>query len=262
MEDSTPDASTMDALAASRHWDLSLLHAPDAHEPVLAVHVAASGRLPDGLLHPFPDETLAELPNLSTFPITPSRIQPPRQPRPPTPPSPSSAPTPPNHWLVFLELPNHRAIKLDMSPGHQVNRPYREGTIRVSSVEAGWMEREGLVKSLAFPVMGDVVVVGVLGMLRVNGRHRYLFSDKGEGSRFWVYTVVGDLEGAEVLEDGQGERTAEAVAMVWGDGDADRDGDDGMNMGTGRDGEGKERERRAVRRGLFTNWTMRGDKKK
>lgn len=52
----------------------------------------------------------------------------------------------------------------------------------------------------------------------MNGRDRYEFkkvSPAGEGCRFWVYTIISDLEKAGVVPGGSGLVAWDAVSMYW-----------------------------------------------
>ncbi|KAM3560878.1 hypothetical protein MY1884_002665 [Beauveria asiatica] len=154
----------------------------------------------------------------------------------------------PNHWALLLELQGGQgqAVKLEASPAWQPERPAREGTILVTSLAAGWLRGDAIVKRLRFTVLTpDMTVQAVIENICHNARHRYLFTDAGEGSRYWVRTVMRDLEEAEVLREGDAEDAEEALSVVWRGG-----GDDAAYM--------PEPERSSIRRGMFTEWTIRG----
>ncbi|XWW94509.1 hypothetical protein V2A60_002452 [Cordyceps javanica] len=230
-------SSLMSAAGMDKHWNLSYFHEDDAAEPIAAVHICAysdradmylprarrdsdhdpifdsddegddAGLYQDGL------EIRSDLPN---------------------------------HWALLLELRHGqgRGVKLEMAPSWQAGRPAREGTVLVSSLAAGWRTSESIVKSLRFDVVpaADVTTVQqVIENLGHNARHRYLFTEGGEGSRYWVYTVVRDLEAVDTLQEGDADVAEEALSMIWSQ---DRDAVAGR-----------------VRRGMFTEWTIRGEKK-
>ncbi|KAF1736111.1 hypothetical protein CRV24_005047 [Beauveria bassiana] len=139
-----------------------------------------------------------------------------------------------------------RAVKLEASPAWQPERPAREGTILVTSLAAGWHHGDAIVKRLRFTVVTpEMTVQAVIENICHNARHRYLFTDAGEGSRYWVRTVMGDLEEAEVLREGDADDAEEVLSVVWR-----RRGDDAAYM--------PEPERSSIRRGMFTDWTIRG----
>lgn len=227
----------MDLSNMEKHWNMMHFTEGDAAEHITAVHICAYGNLIDGRLpdpdNPTePDDPNADIP--MSEPETEDHDGVPDIPPPP--------PKGPNHWVLFLELKSGAAVKLDMSPGYQHERPYREGTILASSKPQGWLAREGVVRSMRFFVLTpEVTVAQVLENMTFNTRHRYLFSDEGSGSRYWVYTVVLDLERAQLLGEGEAERTAAVVETVWGK-------------------EVPEEERKSkIRRGMFTHYTIRGE---
>lgn len=172
----------------------------------------------------------------------------------------ADAPPPlmPNHWTMILELASTdgnnvpRGVKLDMAPGHQPTRPFREGTVLVSSLPLSSLATlEPIVKALRFlvPFATSITTVQhVLANIRDNARHRYVFSENGEGSRYWIREVVSDMVTADVLDDGAAARAESAMAVLWGDGGEEMAREKGLRKG--------------LRRGMFTEWTIRGEKKK
>lgn len=247
MDVATTATVSMDLANMDPHWNLTDFQESDAAEPILAVHICAYSDLFDGRI-PWPRRNSDHDPifesddeDSSSAAKHTSRI-------------PAELP---NHWAVLLELRNGggRAVKLEVAPGWQPTRPFREGTVLVRSQTADERARESIVKSVRFIVAGDdettTTVQQVLENMCHNVRHRYLFTESGEGSRYWVHAVLQDLETAEILCEGDVDRAEAVLSTVWGrggDGDGDGDGDGKVTT--------------MIRRGMFTEWTIRGKEKK
>lgn len=226
----------IDVANMDKHWNLSYFQEADAGVPIVAVHICAYSDLADAALPRLrrnsdhdpvfdsdEDHTASRF-YQGTYQI-PENV--------------------PNHWAVLLELRNGggRGVKFEMAPSWQAGRPSREGTVLVSSVAADWRTSSSIVKSVRFGVVSvaDTTVQQVFENVSHNARHRYLFTEGGEGSRYWVLTVLQDLETAEILGEADAEAAEDVLSMIWS-----------------RD---KEAVAKRVRRGMFTDWTIRGDKK-
>lgn len=250
----------MDTKNMDSHWNFTCFTEGDTGETITAIHICAYGDLVDG--RPTRHATRSSSSNGENNASSSQDVYGGDDDTQMTDVDRSSSDAcPANHWCLFLELADGRGVKLDMSPGYQPGRPYREGTILVSSrTTQSWLlqglqqqqqRREGedddnLVKSLRFSVLIDgTTVAQVLENINFNSRHRYLFSEQtGEGSRFWVYTVVMDLEAVQLLGQGDAKRAEDVMSLVWG-----------------ADGAGGT-ERRLVRRGMFTDWMEKQESKK
>ncbi|KAJ6784929.1 hypothetical protein PWT90_10804 [Aphanocladium album] len=251
----TTTPAPLDLASMDKHWNFTDFLEAQTPEYLSAVHICAAGDICDGR----PPKPPREEEYFKYDPLFASDDEdfPMREPGPEGPP-----PAMANHWTVLLELRPVRGsgggssssnadakgrgagVKLDMSPGYQATRPFREGTVLVSSRPLLLREEEdNTVKSLRFGVRAPTTVQQVLENMAHNARHRYLFSENGEGSRYWVHTVVADLVTADILGEGEEERAEDAMRTIWS-------------------AQGEEKERRGIRRGMFTEWTIRGEKKK
>ena len=115
----------------------------------------------------------------------------------------------------------------------------------VRSLTAEDRKLQSVVRSRRFGVVSadDTTVQQVLESMCHNLRHRYLFTESGEGSRYWVHTVVQDLETVEMLCEGEADVVEDELSIRWESG--------GVNNG-----------QRRIRRGMFTEWIIRGEEKR
>ncbi|EGX88656.1 hypothetical protein CCM_08701 [Cordyceps militaris CM01] len=213
----------IDVANMDKHWNLSYFQEADAGVPIVAVHICAYSDLADAALPRLrrnsdhdpvfdsdEDHTASRF-YQGTYQI-PENV--------------------PNHWAVLLELRN--------GGGRGLNSKWRRrGRLGGHHAKA----RSSIVKSVRFGVVSvaDTTVQQVFENVSHNARHRYLFTEGGEGSRYWVLTVLQDLETAEILGEADAEAAEDVLSMIWS-----------------RD---KEAVAKRVRRGMFTDWTIRGDKK-
>lgn len=49
----------------------------------------------------------------------------------------------------------------------------------------------------------------------MNKRQKYIFTEEMEGCRFWIYTVISDLESGGIIDPGSATSAWEAVSYYW-----------------------------------------------
>ena len=69
-------------------------------------------------------------------------------------------------------------------------------------------------KTVSFETL-DTKVGDVLSNIVDNGRHKYEFDVNHTGCRYWVYTVLVDLERADHLGSGSAASALEAITYYW-----------------------------------------------
>ncbi|OAA66335.1 hypothetical protein LEL_10434 [Akanthomyces lecanii RCEF 1005] len=233
----TTATGRIDLTNMDKHWNFSGFEEADATEPIVAVYICADGDLVDG-------QKVVPRRNSDHDAIFDSDDDAPPS---DTKKSRESSEILPNHWALFLELRNGggRAVRVEIAPGWQPTRPVREATVLVRSLTAEDRKLQSIVRSRRFSVVsdGDTTVQQVLESMCHKLRHRYLFTESGEGSRYWVYAVVQDLETAEILCEGEADAVEDELSIRWESG--------GVNNG-----------QRRIRRGMFTEWIIRGEERK
>lgn len=220
-----------------KHWNLSGFDEADATESIVAIHICADGDLVDG-------QKVMPRRNSDHDAIFDSDDEaPPNEKNE----SSESSETLPNHWALLLELRTGggRAVRLEIAPGWQPKRPVREATVLVRSLTAEERKLQSIVRSRRFAIVSDsgMTVQQLLDSMCNSLRHRYLFTESGEGSRYWVYAVVQDLETAEILCEGETDVAENEMSIRWERG--------GVNNGP-----------RRIRRGMFTEWIIRGEERR
>jgi hypothetical protein len=71
------------------------------------------------------------------------------------------------------------------------------------------------VKSITFLPKDELRVKDVLNMIIHNGRDKYIFTEEGEGCRFWICTVIKDLEVAGKLDKDSAVVAVHTLGYYW-----------------------------------------------
>ena len=115
---------------------------------------------------------------------------------------------PTNHWAAFLELQGKGSVRLDMAPGYGSDG--LRGKLDMSSKP--YQSTNNAIRSVSFEVAKGVTVQTIVDNINQNGRQKYTFTVEWEGCRFWVRTLISDLEAEGVVGEGSGDSTLAAVS--------------------------------------------------
>ena len=118
---------------------------------------------------------------------------------------------PTNHWTTFLQRSDESSIRLDMTPGYGSDG--QMGKIEIASKK--YMHTNKAIKTLSFSVTQHATVRTITDLINNNGRDKYTFTEEWEGCRFWIYTLISDLEAAGIIPEGSVKATWEAVSRYW-----------------------------------------------
>jgi len=118
---------------------------------------------------------------------------------------------PTNHWTIFLQTIHQRSVKVDMIPGD--GEDGLQGYILLESKKYA-MTNKGI-KSVTFAPMNRLPVKDVITIIMANGRDRYMFTEDEEGCRFWICTVVKDLEDAKKIVEGSEAVARHTLSYYW-----------------------------------------------
>ncbi len=116
---------------------------------------------------------------------------------------------PTNHWAIFLENPALKSVRLDMSPGYGTEG--RRGKIYISSKEYEHTDKS--IHTLTFEVASGVTVGNIVDWINYFQRQKYTFTEEWEGCRYWVYTVLGDLEAEGIIGEGSSSLAWESLSL-------------------------------------------------
>ncbi|KID96047.1 hypothetical protein MAJ_07958, partial [Metarhizium majus ARSEF 297] len=118
---------------------------------------------------------------------------------------------PTNHWATFLEISKTHSVRMDMAPGYGSDG--QRGKIEISSKRYRYTDKA--IHMLSFDPIGGTTVKNIVDLIQSNGRQKYNFTPEWEGCRYWVYTIISDLEEAGILEPGSGMTAWSAVSYYF-----------------------------------------------
>ncbi len=118
---------------------------------------------------------------------------------------------PTNHWAISLEISQRHSIRLDMAPGYGSDG--RRGKIEISSKKSEFANES--IRTLAVAVADRTRVRTITDLVSKNKRQKYTFTKDLEGCRFWVFTIISDLENAGIVGPGNAGSVWEAVSYYW-----------------------------------------------
>lgn len=119
--------------------------------------------------------------------------------------------SPTNHRTMFLELDLEKSVKVNMTPTY-VNGEMI-GLVLLES--KNYVMTSKSVKLISFSPKDELLVRDVMEVIMRNGRDRYIFTDDGECCRFWICTVIKDLEAAEEIGKGSGIVAVRTLGCYW-----------------------------------------------
>ena len=118
---------------------------------------------------------------------------------------------PTNHWTIFLQLDVNRSVKLDMIPGDGDDGLL--GLIVLESKKYHMTNKK--IKSLTFIPQFTLLVKDVIALITEKGRERYTFTEEEEGCRFWICTIVQDLEDAGKIPKESAIESVRTLSRYW-----------------------------------------------
>jgi len=116
-----------------------------------------------------------------------------------------------NHWAMFLEIASDKSIRLDMYPGYGSDG--QRGKVQVLYKE--YNVTNTAIHNVTFPVVkAHTTAQTIVDVITSNGRERYKFVDD-EGCRYWVWTLICDLEAEGIIARGSSTTAQNAVSYYW-----------------------------------------------
>ncbi|KAK8134979.1 hypothetical protein PG984_006991 [Apiospora sp. TS-2023a] len=124
---------------------------------------------------------------------------------------------PTNHWVVCLETSPDSCIMLDMAPGYGEDGLRGKG--RATAIKGRSYTKETL-RNFAYDLLPrdhlkTITAAEIMNIIQAKGRHKYTFSPEGEGCRYWISVVVGDLESEGVLGAGVSKDALAKLSLYW-----------------------------------------------
>ncbi len=121
---------------------------------------------------------------------------------------------PTNHWVIFLQLRDSVAnsVKVDMIPGDGADG--LAGTVILDSKE--YVVTNASIMTLTFKPTEPVTLQAIMDLIVKNKRDKYRFTDE-EGCRYWMYTLISDLEAGEILAQGSATTAWASISLYWRD---------------------------------------------
>lgn len=108
---------------------------------------------------------------------------------------------PTNHWTAFLQRAGGGSVSLDMTPGYCSDR--LRGKIEISSKNSS--STQEAIKTVSFSTIDTPTFKTITDIITRNGRERYTFTEDWVGCRFWIFTIISDLERAGIVPSGSGQ---------------------------------------------------------
>ncbi|KAJ5630035.1 hypothetical protein N7528_003692 [Penicillium herquei] len=120
---------------------------------------------------------------------------------------------PTNHWIISLEPieTSSARVMLDMSPGYGSDG--QRGKIHLSSNPDAATDQ--FIRSLTIPLTTQATVRTITDSINSKGRDRYRFTTELEGCKFWIFTLISDLETTGLVASGSGNAVWGEVSQYW-----------------------------------------------
>ncbi|KAJ5712965.1 uncharacterized protein N7483_010146 [Penicillium malachiteum] len=93
-----------------------------------------------------------------------------------------------NHWSIYLLLQSGGSVRVNMVTD------YGDINGRLEWTDLAYLLTTSAIQHWDFPVTMAIEVRHVADTIYRNRRHQYQFSGGGSGCRFWVRTIMYDLE--------------------------------------------------------------------
>ncbi|KZV63279.1 hypothetical protein PENSPDRAFT_590088 [Peniophora sp. CONT] len=124
---------------------------------------------------------------------------------------------PTNHWTMSLITSQEDSVNLDILPP-DINKP---AVIMLTAInkESTWKPENDSVRIVSADTIaeGGTTIGGILGLIMSLNRDKYQYHESGEGCRFWMKTVAGDLAAAGVISADRAEEVAADIGYYWPD---------------------------------------------
>ncbi|KAJ5712868.1 uncharacterized protein N7483_010049 [Penicillium malachiteum] len=98
-----------------------------------------------------------------------------------------------------------------MSPGYGSNG--QRGKIHLSSNPDALTDQ--FIRSVSIPTTTQATVRTITDSIDSNGRDRYRFTAEWEGCKFWIFTLISDLEAAGFVASGSANAVWGEVSQYW-----------------------------------------------
>ncbi|KAK2799838.1 hypothetical protein FQN50_008359 [Emmonsiellopsis sp. PD_5] len=118
---------------------------------------------------------------------------------------------PTNHWAAFLQYGQAASVRLDMTPGYGSDG--LRGKLYIASKP--YVSTNKAIKSVSFPMLSVPTAQTITDLINQKGREKYNFTPAWEGCRFWIFTLISDLEAAGFLPAGSGQEVWGVLSQYW-----------------------------------------------
>lgn len=71
------------------------------------------------------------------------------------------------------------------------------------------------IKLKSFPIADGTTVTAIIDIIVARGRQKYDVTEEWEGCRFWVYTLVRDLEESNLVPEGSSAEAWQVMSYYW-----------------------------------------------
>jgi len=113
--------------------------------------------------------------------------------------------SPKNHWVLCLETTDSRSVMLYMAQSDGTDR--RRGKIKMSTLVHEWLHPypypHHTLHAFTSEPIRPMHVKNVINLINTRGRDAYNFPPELEDCRFWMLTVMKDLEDEKWLPPGE-----------------------------------------------------------
>lgn len=118
---------------------------------------------------------------------------------------------PTNHWATYFELSPQQLVCMDMAPGYGDDGT--RGKILLASMQT---PIDDAIHTLSLPLTGEHhTLQDLFDLVTRHGRQKYDFTPELEGCRYWIHTVVSDLEAAGLVARGSAVETWDHVSCYF-----------------------------------------------
>lgn len=101
---------------------------------------------------------------------------------------------PTNHWASFLEIARG-SVRLEVAPGY--GNTGQRAKIELSS--KNYQCTKNAIKRMSFSLVRGTTFKTIIDIIISHGCQKYDFTEELEGCRFWVATLVRDLEDSNLV---------------------------------------------------------------
>ncbi|EEH10296.1 conserved hypothetical protein [Histoplasma capsulatum G186AR] len=103
------------------------------------------------------------------------------------------------------------SARLDMIPGDGA-----DGLTGMLVIESKTYEfTYNATQRVSFATLGQPTVQTITDLVSQLGRDQYRFTENEEGCRYWIYTFISDLEGADIVAAGSKGEAWNSLSRYW-----------------------------------------------